>query len=162
METHFPLCSFVVLPPSAMSKTPCWLEKSEELLKSMALSITSGSSDVEGDTLFCHSRNGKKDKGVTARNWWKPLGTLQGGRVLFCNKVHLYPGAWNAISKSSSVKTCVSLLSFGRDLCPSDLDKAQEITGAKDLADTSSSSLSLALECRQVAKVVPLGLSPSG
>lgn len=60
------------------------------------------------------------------------------------------------------MKPCVSLLSLGRDLCPSDLDKAQEIPGAKGLTDMPSPSPSLVLEGRQVAKIVQLGLSPSG
>lgn len=50
------------------------------------------------------------------------------------------------------MKPCVFSPPLGRDQCPSDLDKAQEATGAKGLAVTPSSPPSLDLEHRQMTK----------
>lgn len=50
------------------------------------------------------------------------------------------------------MKLCIFSSPLGRDQCPSDLDKAQEATGAKGLTVTPFSPPSLVLEHRQMAK----------
>lgn len=95
-----------------MSKTPCWLESSEELLKSIVLSITSGSSDVEGDTL-CSVTQGKGRKitgllvGTDGSPWahCRAEGCCFAGSFIpwsmkchfqkqFCEAMYLSPFAW--------------------------------------------------------------------
>lgn len=115
---HFPFCSFVVLPPSAMSRIPCWQESSEELLKSIVLSITSSSSDVEGDTLCSVTQGkGRKIKGLLVGTYGSPWtrcreeGCCSAGSFIpwrmkchlqeqFCEVMCLCPFAWEAACPS--------------------------------------------------------------
>lgn len=128
-------------------------------MKSIVLSITSGSLDAGGKTrcsVACAQGKGRKIKGLLVRTDGSPWAHC---RREGCSPDSPIPLSTKCHFISSSAKLCISSPPLGTDCYPSDLDKAQKTTGAKYPTVTPSPPPSLFHSIDKWQKIVqhPLG-----
>lgn len=127
--------------PVKWLQIPLGLKSSGELLKSIALSITSDSL-VVGEKTLCSvayaQGKGRKIKELLVRTDRSLWAHYRGKGC--CSPGSSMPLSMKCHFMFSSVKLFIFSLPHGSDRCPSDLDKSQEATGAKGLTITSSST----------------------